>query len=132
MTVQVLVGLSVCVSPIITLFFMTVARPILKMLDLLKFFLHRIFISSLLTTNVATIINIHLLCKIKRNFTKCLKNQPSCDVIKMRDYPSVFQGFSFPLLFLSLILMTSHSCFLRHFVKLQSNSPLDFQKISFR
>ena len=30
------------------------------------------------------------------NWTKCLKNQPR-DVIKMRDCPSLFYGFSFPL-----------------------------------
>ena len=33
----------------------------------------------------------------RRSGTKYLKNQP-CDVIKMWDYPSLFQGFSFPLL----------------------------------
>ena len=33
----------------------------------------------------------------KSSGTKCHKSQP-CDIIKMRDYSSLFKGFSFPLL----------------------------------
>ena len=52
----------------------------------------------------------------KCNFTN-LKNQAR-DVIKIRDYPFLKKLFSFPLLISSLIFLTSHGWFLRHFVKL--------------
>ena len=42
-----------------------------------------------------------------RNWTKCLKNQPH-DVIKMRDYPSLFGGFSFSLLLSSPSFLWRH------------------------
>ena len=51
-----------------------------------------------------------------------------CDVIKMRDYPSLFQGVSFPLLILSLIFITPHCWFFRHFVKLFSCDPSESQE----
>ena len=57
-----------------------------------------------LTTDSGSLLDLSLLSSLRYNlffyWTKCLKNQP-IDVIKMRDYPSLFRGkkrFSFPLL----------------------------------
>ena len=53
-----------------------------------------------------------------RNWTKCLKKS-ACDVLKMRDYPSLFLEVFFatsPLI--SLIYMTSHGWVLKLFVNL--------------
>ena len=51
-------------------------------------------------------------------WTKPLKNQPY-DVIKMRDYPSLFKWFSVPLNPISLIFKTSLFLFLSVFLPLQ-------------
>ena len=55
-----------------------------------------------------------------RRHRKSLKKS-ACYVIKMRDYPFLFQGFSFPLLLsLSLIFMTSEF-FFNDFLHLRSD-----------
>ena len=44
---------------------------------------------------------------VKVGMRKLLKNQ-TYDVIKMNDYPSLFYGFSFPLLLLSPSFLRRH------------------------
>ena len=62
---------------------------------------------------------------LKCNWTKCLKNQP-CDVTKMRDYQSLFKGYSFPLLLSSLIIWRHITAFFGTLCKASSITQLNF------
>ena len=59
---------------------------------------------------------------------KSLKKS-ACDVIKMRDYPSLFQGFSFPFLLSSSLILMPSELFLSDFLRLYQCSVQTFQLI---